>query len=205
MDDLAFRQLLSEPPMPGIFQDWHGLTLGNGMADYWPQIISGAAGLIGSVIGTVGTLYAQNSKRSDEIVRQRQALGFAIAAEIDAYLDLMDRRDWVSQAEYLMDVAKSGQVPKVDRWITEEEQSRDVFPIFTANLSNIGMLGPSCKELGKFYTSVIAIRTTVTEMQTGKYDNLSPAVWVELIQEEIDFWLETVVIGRRLTDQLRRL
>lgn len=175
------------------------------MADYWPQIISGAAGLVGSAIGTIGTLYAQNSKRTDEAQQQRKALGFAIAAEIDAYLDLMERRDWVMQAEHLLNVAKSGQKPRVDRWITEEEQSRDVFPIFTANLSNIGLLGPSCKELGKFYTSVIAIRTTVTEMQAGKYDDLSPSVWVELIREEIDFWLETVVIGRRSTDQLRRL
>lgn len=175
------------------------------MADYWPQIISGASGLIGSIIGTVGTLYAQSSKRTGEIQLQRQALGFAIAAEIEAYLGLMQRRDWVSQAEYLARMAQAGQRPKFDRWITEEEQTKDLFPIFTANLANIGLVGPSCSELGKFYTSVAAIRTTILELQAGKFDNLDLPALAELIQEEIDFWHETVITGRRLVTQLRSL
>lgn len=175
------------------------------MADYWPQVISGAAGLLGSVIGTVGTLYAQGSKRADELKQQRQAIGFALAAEIEAYLDIVQKRGWVRQAEALARKSLAGEIIEVAGWLTEDEQQRDPFPIFSANMSNIGMVGPSCQGLGKFYTSVVGIRTTVSEMQKGKYSDLSPPQMSTLIEQEIDFWLETAILGRRLVEQLRAL
>lgn len=169
------------------------------------QLTPAAFGLIGTLVGAAASLLGQYLNRRYEAKQKRTAIAHALAAEIDAYLDIIDRRKWVKHAERQALLGESGILPAFDGWLTEQEQSRDPFPIFSANMANIGLLGPSCSQIGRFYTSVVAIRTTVSQLQAGFYNDIRPEEIGKIVRDEIDFWLETVILGKRLIEQLRAL
>jgi len=128
-----------------------------------------------------------------------------LAAEIESYLDIIDQREWVLLAENLFTQASNGSVPKVEGWLSDQDLAKDPFPIFAANMPNIGSLGPITGDLAKFYTRVIGIRATVADMQIGAYDKVGPIDVAGIIRGEIDLWLETAVLGRKLVKDLRSL
>jgi hypothetical protein len=169
----------------------------------WLQLLPAISGLVGALIGSGSALFGQHLQRRNEFAHKRQSIGFALAAEIEAYLDIVEQRGWVRLTEELLAQARKGEIPKVDGWLSEQEQARDPFPIFLANMGNIGMLGPITGLLAKFYTRVIGIRATIADMQMGAYNDLGANGIANVIREEIDLWLENVVLGRKLVSDLR--
>lgn len=171
----------------------------------WLQVLPAVSGLVGALIGSGAALFGQHLQRRHELTHRRQSIAFAIAAEIEAYIDIIDQRGWVPIAEMLFKQASAGTIPKVEGWLSDQEQARDPFPIFSANMGNIGTLGQITGRLAKFYTRVIGIRSTVVDMQIGAYDDLGPEGVAHVIRGEIDLWLETAVLGRKLVNDLRSL
>lgn len=171
----------------------------------WLQVIPAVSGLVGALIGSGAALFGQHLERHHEMVHRRQSIAFAIAAEIEAYIDIVEHRGWVPLAEILCKQAANGTIPKVEGWLTEQEERKDPFPIFSANMANIGTLGTITGPLAQFYTRVIGIRTTVSSMQNGFYDDIGPEEFTAVARAEIDLWLETVVLGRKLVRDLRAL
>ena len=171
----------------------------------WLQALPAISALVGALIGSGSALFGQHLQRRHELTNRRQSIAVAIAAEIEAYIDIIDRREWVLLAENLFMQAKNGSLPKVEGWLSEQEQSKEPFPFFAANMVNIGSLGPITGPLAKFYTRVIGIRQTVVNMQSGYYDSIGPSGVAEVIRREIDLWHETAVLGRKLVRDLRSL
>lgn len=171
----------------------------------WLQVLPAVSGLIGVLIGAGSALYGQHRQRQHELTQRRQSIGFALAAEIEAYLDIVEQREWVLVAENLFTQASNGNLPKVEGWLSEKEKTKDPFPIFAANMGNIGLLGQTTGPLAKFYTRVIGIRPTVADLQDGGYDDLGAYGVARVIRGEIDLWLETVVLGRKIVHDLRSL
>ncbi|MEK1893781.1 MAG: hypothetical protein AAAB20_10970 [Rhizobium sp.] len=139
--------------------------------------------------------------RRHESAAKKTAVGYALAAEIEPYVDIVDRRGWVELAEQLANQARAGVAIKVDGWLTKDEKPND-FPVFNATLPNIGVLGSSARDISSLYSRVIAVRTTVSEMQNGAYSNMTPAQIAHLIDEEVALWRETISDGRKLVAKL---
>jgi hypothetical protein len=171
----------------------------------WVQLLPAVIGLVGALIGARAALYGQALQRRHELTQRRQSLGFALAAEIEAYLDIVEQRGWVLLAENLFKQASNGSLPKIEGWLSEQEKVKDPFPIFAANMSNIGLLGQTTGPLAKFYTRITGVRSTVAGLQEGGYDNLGPSGVANVIRTEIDLWLETVALGRKIVNDLRSL
>ncbi|WP_296101207.1 hypothetical protein [uncultured Agrobacterium sp.] len=171
----------------------------------WLQILPALSGFVGVIVGSGCSLIGQHWQRRHDVTQRKQSISFAIAAEIEAYIEIVDQREWVQLAEVLIAQAIDGRIPKVENWLPEQEQAKDPFPIFASNMANIGVLGPITGPLAKFYTRVVGIRTTVTSLQLGVYDDLGPEGIAGVIRREVDLWLETVVLGRKLVQDLRAL
>lgn len=81
-------------------------------------LISGIFALSGAVIGGLVTFGGQYYFRAKELRERKQALAYSVAAEIEAYLDLMECRDHVTYAQQIIDNNRNGtrQLPKA--WIS---------------------------------------------------------------------------------------
>ncbi|MDP9854516.1 hypothetical protein [Agrobacterium tumefaciens] len=171
----------------------------------WLQVLPAVTGFVGVLAGSGISLIGQHWQRTYDRQQKKQSIAFAIAAEIEAYIDIIDHRGWVPIAEMLFTQAQNGHIPKVEGWLSEQDQAKDPFPIFAANMGNIGTLGPITGSLAKFYTRVIGIRSTIADMQIGSYDGLGAQGVANVIRGEIDLWLETAVLGRKIVRELRDL
>ena len=60
----------------------------------WTALISAGSGLLGTFIGGWITYRTQTALQGATEKRLRKSVAAALGAEIDAYLDLIDRRQW---------------------------------------------------------------------------------------------------------------
>jgi hypothetical protein len=178
--------------------------------DYLPQIVSGlfvlGGVLAGGLVTTGVTLFSAWLTRHHE----RKALAGAVAAEVDAYISFISRRKPI---EYIEGIARANEkaaeigakavLPK--NWITGYEQSRDIFPVLTASLPKIGILGPICRDISEFYNLVYGVRTTIISIGEGNFENATPRDVVTIIRSEIALWNEAMIIGRRMVERLSKI
>lgn len=176
-----------------------GLT----MADYWPQIITAASTLIGAVTGGFVTFTVQTRAKAIEREENRASLATAIAAEIDAYIDLMEVRKHEKNAMDLIAQNEAGNKLLPSHWMTSQEAGSDPFPILKANLSQIGTLGPVCDSLANFYSQVMGTRMTVLAAREGHYDHVSPSDVAKIMRTELDQWRNAMALGRSTASALR--
>ncbi|WP_153045230.1 hypothetical protein [Sinorhizobium americanum] len=172
------------------------------MADYWPQIITGLSGLLGSIIGATASYLAQTRSRNADIAARRRSLAFALGAEIKSFLEITERRGKIRMAEHMARQARSGMDVQLRGFLAEEERNQGQFPIYTANLSSIGSLGPITKELVLFYGMVNAVYLTIKRAEIGDYDTYTPAEKADLIEGEITIWRAAIDSGKKLSETL---
>src|SRR4026208_2368652 len=72
-------------------------------------IISGASGILGALVGGLTTWATQECARHRELSERRRALASAIAAETEAYLELMERRQHTERAEDVLKRLEGGE------------------------------------------------------------------------------------------------
>ena len=123
------------------------------MADYWPNIITGLSGLIGTLVGAGSTLIGQRIIRRDANKEEVAGLKNALAAEIEAYIHMVRLRDQIPLAQQLIEAnraalnhghftSSSSVLPK--GWLTSFEKNSEAFPVFRNNVDKIGKLGSVC-------------------------------------------------------------
>lgn len=173
------------------------------MADYWPQIITAGAGLFGTIIGGLISWSVQRSSRREERAERRSALAHAIAAEIEAYLDITEKRDHITYAKGLLTENQKGNrmVPK--NWLSPFEKQNSPFRVLEANLNNIGILGDVCQDIATFYSRVMAVRTTLTMADEGAFDEATAKDVAYILENEIELWENANSLGRYVVNTLR--
>lgn len=174
-----------------------------GIVDNLPSVISAAAGLFGSIIGATATLLAQSAAHKRDQRDKRRSLSFALGAEIESYLDIIERRDRLRHAETLAERARSGQDVSLKGWFAASEMAVEFFPVFKGSLQSIGILGPdTCKKLGKFHREIEAVFATLKMAEAGEFDAFTPKDKALLIDEELAIWRGAVNTGKQLVKDL---
>lgn len=167
-----------------------------------PYIIALIA-LAGTIIGGVISFGTQAWLRFYERKQQRQSLALAIAAEIEGYLKIVERRKQVQSAEILLQHALAGQRVSLRGFLSQNDTQMEAFPIADANLEKIGLLGVLSGEVVQFYTLARAVRATGVDANAGRYDTYTPAQMASLIEEELAVWRIADNLGNRLVKILR--
>lgn len=161
-------------------------------------IVTGLFTLAGVAIGFGGQFFL----RSKELNERRKSLANAIAAEIEAYLDLMKRRDVETYAQQIININKKGNrhLPKV--WISGFEKGAEPFPVLKSTLSEIGLLGDANNLVSKFYSQAMAVRITIMSIDEGKYENAIAKDLAVIFEQELKLWKDTVKVGREAVAKL---
>jgi len=170
----------------------------------WQSMITSVFALLGVLIGGLVTYLVQTKSKEKEHRALCKSLSLAIAAEIEAYLDLILIRDHTKYAKTIIELNKNGIKTLPKDWVSGFERGIESFPVITANLSNIGSLGSSCSDVVAFYSQAMAVRLTLMGVSDGKYDEATATDLERMFQGELELWGKTEYLGRNVIKSLRR-
>lgn len=174
--------------------------------DYLPQIITGAAGLIGSIIGSASTILAQVIFRRVDHKDRTRSLAFGLAAELASYIELMERRGHVRNAEAIIHRLRLGENVSIMNFGDTAERRQEYFPIFKSQAPSIGLLGAEkCKLLASFHRGIDAVLMTAESAQRGEYEHMSPSQKADLVEGELEIWRGAMNVGKALVPKLYEL
>jgi hypothetical protein len=168
-----------------------------------PSLIAAGSGLAGTAIGGLISYWAQVGRAKGEENRRRKSMAISLAAEIEAYLELMKRRGHAVNARALAAQFRTGQSVKIRGFALTDDTPLGQFPLFMRLMDQIGELGSVCSELAKFYTLIAGVRTTCIAAERGQYDNWSSTAQANLIEAEVDVWESALTLGKELVPRLR--
>lgn len=161
-------------------------------------------GFLGTVIGAGVSYFAQKSMAMDARKVEARNLKLGMAAEVEAYLGIVDRRAHASNAASVIDTLRLGNDVLLRNFgMEKDEDPAGLFVIFSANTAKLGILGKDATSVLEFYLAAMAVRTTARSAQRGEFDAYTINQKVRLITEELDLWQETAAKGKRLVDRLR--
>jgi hypothetical protein len=169
------------------------------------SLIAAGSGLLGTIIGGCITFLVQHKITADQERTLQRSLASAVAAEIDAYLALMDRRNHVAAAKQLSASLRSGKVQHIRGFMNKDAKPLEDFPLFQQQLGKIGVLGDLCFDLARFYTLLAGVHRTVIDAENGKYDNARQVAKADLVDSELALWEEALALARQLLPRLKRL
>ncbi len=117
---------------------------------------------------------------------------------------MVNKRDHI---EYTRGLAKTNRgntkmLPK--SWLSPFDKSRSPFRVLEANLPNIGILGDICQDIAKFYSRVMAVRTTLIAVDEGAYDDAEAVDVAFILETEVELWENANKLGRYIVGALRR-
>jgi hypothetical protein len=164
-----------------------------------------AAALLGAVIGAFAVSVPPFILSAWQYSKERRALASALAAEIEAYIMLMDLREHVERAEKAIEQLKSGRDVDLSQWGDPTEDAIEPFIVMRANLTSIGKMADASGELATFYALVTGIRTTAANACHGRYERLTLQEKVKLIEDELRLWDRARIVAAALLPKLRRM
>ena len=173
------------------------------MPDLSNPYITPAFTLAGILIGGLITFGTQTWLRYIERKYERRSLALAFAAEIEGYLDMVERRDHFRRGKQLRDAALAGQPVSLRGFISKYEGEYEAFPIAKANLAKFGLLGSLSGQVATFYTLATVVRATLINANEGLYDGLSAAEMAQLIDKDLAVWRMAASHGRTVVRRLR--
>ncbi len=174
--------------------------------DYWPPLITAGASLLGAIVGALAATGGQYLMRRSDRAENRRALAYGLASEIESYLDLMERRRHVRNAEDFVQRLRKGENLPIPNFTDHPDTSRAYFPLFHANMSSLGILGAeTCRLLATFHREIDAVRATAEAAARGEYDVLSTQAKVQLLEQELEIWRGAVNKGKLLVQKLYKL
>jgi hypothetical protein len=168
-----------------------------------PSLIAAGSGLVGTVIGGLISYLTQAGRAKAEEKRRRISMATSLAAEVEAYLELMNRRGHSVNARALAAQFRAGQNVKLRGFALTDDTALGQFPLFMKLMPQIGELGSVCSDVAKFYTLIAGVRTTCIAAERGQYDNWSSTAQANLIEAEVDVWESALALGKELVPRLR--
>lgn len=168
-----------------------------------PAALSALSGLGGAVIGGLAAIGAGWFERRQEWRYAKKGLASAVAAEIGAVLDTIERRDFVNYFSEILSAWKRGERLEETPGFVDNTPN-DLSRVFSHNMDKIGMLGPAiAADTVRFYTFLEAIQTDLLALSAGNVEDLDGRI--TLLEEDLDLWRETEAIGKRLITELPRI
>jgi len=137
--------------------------------------------------------------------RRRKMIALSLAAEMEAYLDLMKRREHAKNAGVIAALLRAGQNVQLRGFAQPDDTPLGQFPLFVRLMDEIGELGPICADVAKFHTLIAGVRTTTIAAERGQFDNLDPPAKANLIESEVAVWETALSIGEALIPRLRKI
>jgi hypothetical protein len=169
-------------------------------------LISTGGALLGVYIGGRITHRNQLALQKANDDRLRKSVAAALGAEIDAFLHLQERRPWEKNFRAAIPNLRNGVVWKSagpgSLGFAPDEKPHDRFVVYQSQMASIGMLGPVCADVAKFYSLAIGVRSTVINAERGVFDNLTPDQKADLVDSELKVWDETKALGHALVRSL---
>lgn len=170
------------------------------------DLMGGLFALGGTIVGGAITYFGQRASLRRTEQRDASALAGALGAEISAYLNLMERRDHVSNAKRLAELIRTGHKKQIRGFLDADSKPLDEFPYFKSQMGKIGLLGSElCLEVAKYYALLAGVQTTVISAEKGKYDGLDHATMASIVDHEVALWQEALEIGKGLVPKLMKL
>ncbi len=147
-------------------------------------VVTALIGLGGAVIGGVLTIWGNYLRQHREQRQLARRVALGIAGEIEALLDISERRQY---GKWLRLAAESPTPVRVSISAT-----RDYFKVFDANVDKLGLLSPDLAEkVAMFYVRVAGI---LEDFQTMS----NPPPWTE--EERRRFYRDTADLGDRAAE-----
>jgi hypothetical protein len=169
------------------------------------SLIAAGSGLLGVIIGGFISYYTQAGQAKEERKQRRISMATSIAAEIEAYLDLMHFRRHSEKAKNMAAMLRAGQIVELRGFAFADDTPLAQFPVFSKLMDKIGELGPICSDLAKYYTLIAGVRVTEISLERGQYDKLPPATKAQLIEDELKVWESALALGTQLVPRLKQL
>lgn len=161
------------------------------------------AALLGAIIGGLISVLGQWWLRKEERKHEEKAIASAISAEIDGYLDLMERRNHESIVRRKITKLERGEDVSFENLLTQYEINNNPFPIVRNHLDRIGLLGKESSDVTRFYNLIFGIRVTIISFKEGNFDKNTPFQKAEIAKRELEIWEDARQLGRDLVRRLR--
>ena len=171
------------------------------------SIISSVSALLGACVGGAITYWVQRVQRRADRLEERRAIAAAIAAELNAYIDLMILRDHTAHYREIVRQIRAGAVIPAATFKRSNVKLNEMFPAFFSQLSKLGLLGEVAFDLGRFFTLLAGVIATVAQFGSGHLDGVDMATRANLIEKEIDneVWEQALRTGRDLVPRLKKI
>ncbi|TSD88909.1 hypothetical protein FFK22_009300 [Mycobacterium sp. KBS0706] len=167
-------------------------------------LVSGGIGILGVWVGARVAHGSQRELAERDREENRRGLAAALAAELEGYFAIVHRRGHVERAQRIRRQLAIDGVP-IGGWLRADEGPLDPFPIAQARMADIGILGPVASDLARLYTWIAGVRTTLIEVERGRFDALAPDGKLELVEEELQVWAEAQAMADQLLPKLRAI
>jgi hypothetical protein len=147
--------------------------------------------------GIVGTWYAARRRERDE----RRSLAGAFAGEIQAVVDILERRQYVEGIEALIaEVESSGRPTAVFGRIRGR-----YFQVYEANAARIGVLrAPLPEKIARFYTQANAFLEDIRDPSEAERLDLSCQESLDLLTEMRELLQELLQTGKECVELARK-
>ena len=149
------------------------------------------------------TYWLQRWTRQIDRTEEREALAIGLAAEIEAYVELVESRNHGATVRQIISTLRNGQDVMLSQLLPIPGTVKNYFPLFFAQLEKIGILCENTSELAKFYTRLSGVFATLTSINAGHFDKLPIANKISLLEEELKLWENTLRGGRAVAIQLK--
>jgi len=165
---------------------------------------SGIFALAGVIVGGGVNFITQSAVDRRKRKADRESVAAALSAEIEAYLDIVERRRNIESARAVLLRLQNGEsIPLRGFGVERDEKSAAIFPAYLALLPQLGLLGGTVSKVTKFYSLAMAVRSTARTAERGGYEHLDCRSKAKLLEDELAIWDELSCLGRALAKQLR--
>jgi hypothetical protein len=160
----------------------------------------GTAAILGAFIGASAAMGSNLLVEAYKRHRDRQGAAAALAASIQATIDLARRRGYVGLFNHYVAELRAGRDVKIPTLVKALGQ---IDPITDRYIDRLGMFGGALSfEIAYFFSVVIGIRLDLERMGAGEFDgNLGGKVHV--LTEDLQLWQDAERRGIEAARQLR--
>lgn len=169
------------------------------------SLVTALFGLLGTIVGGLITFGTQWLLENRKFEIERGSLALSLASEVEAVLDRSERSEIDELLTTQRALAERGQDPTdtlKEIWRLDAYSS-EPFPVFTANISKIGMLGFASGEVVWFYDWARSVDSFRKDVLDGKYDRFTPHDMGLMLQAHQNAFAYGRKRGRHLVEWLR--
>lgn len=166
-------------------------------------LLTGVIVLLSTIVGAFAAYFATRTQRREDRKVERVAIAVGIAAEVEAYIDLVTRRNYSDLVRHIIGQLNAGQNISLSTLLPSSGSIKELFPLSFSQLDKVGVLGEETYDLARFLTSLAGVLATIELARSGAFEYRSNAEKSAMLQAELDLWENTLRLGRHLSQRLK--